>query len=270
MTLPSYTSFECSGREALFLFQLMNIPEAEQLLRDLNNPSLEGEQAEGMYKQVVNRLVKDSVIEVEDGQVTIDRQVHNLLMGCKLSIAVIRLELHIVDGESSVTYGFLSGMQIVEWVWMPARDQAVLSSFKELQDLFQLMGNRIELPDTAEEMLRTAIQAETLQQLFALPIGSDVESTQSILQQDHHLNESLINELSHAFVTILRQGQFDVYTRGTEGKPQTIYFLGSTGGNWLFLEGKDTDLTAFKVTEEEVVQSLFLLTTRSLSMLPLV
>lgn len=270
MDLSSYTSFECSGREALFLFQLMNIPEADQLIRDLNDPPLEGKQAECMYKQVVNRLVKDSVIEVEGGQVTIDPQVHNLLMGCKLSSAVTRLDLHIADGESSVIYGFLSGMQIVEWVWTPTRDQALLSSFEALQDLFQLMGNRIELPDTAEEMMRTPIQAETLQQLSALPIGSDFETMQSILQQDHHLNESLINELSHAFSTIRRRGQFDVYTRGTEGKSQTIYFLGSTDGNWLFLEGKDTDLTAFKVTEEELVQSLFLLTTRSLSMLPAV
>lgn len=268
--MPSYTSFECSGREALFLFQLMNIPEADQLIRDLNDPSLEGEQAEYMYKQVVNRLVKDSVIEVDDGQVTLDPQVHSLLMGCKLSSAVTRLDLHIADGESSVTYGFLSGMQIVEWVWVPTRDQAVLSSYEELQDLFQVIGNRIELPDTAEEMMRTPIQAETLQQLSALPIGSDIETMQSILQQDHHLNESLINELSHAFETIRKRGQFDVYTRGTEGKPQTIYFLGSTNGNWLFLEGKDTDLTAFKVTEEELVQSLFLLTTRSLSTLPVV
>jgi hypothetical protein len=277
MTLPSYTSFQCSGREALFLFQLMNIPEANQLLVDLNDPELQGEQAQLVYEQILRGLVEDGVIVEDNKQIILEPQVHNLLIGCKLSSAITRLDLHEADGKSSVTYGFLSGTQMVEWVWQPAEDQAVLTSFDELQDMLQVIGNRIELPDPLESnvnpatevAMRTAIQEETLQRLSALAVDSSMETIESILQQDHHLDQALMQTLAKGFTALEKWGQFEVYTRGQEGQPQTIYFIGSTHGNWLLLEGEESSLfTTFKVTEEELVQSLFLLTTRSLSVLP--
>ncbi|WP_145325878.1 hypothetical protein [Paenibacillus xylanexedens] len=275
--MPSYTSFQCSGREALFLFQLMNIPEANQLLVDLNDPELQGVQSERVYGQILRGLVEDGVMVEDNKQITIEPQVHNLLTGCKLSSAITRLELHAADGKSSVTYGFLSGTQMVEWLWKPAEDQAVLTSFDELQDMFQVIGNRIELPDPSpshvnpesQDTIRTTIQGETLQRLSALAVDSPMEKFASILQQDHHLDHTVLQTLAKGFATLEKWGQFDVYTRGQEGQAQTIYFIGSTQGNWLFLEGEESSLfTAFKVTEEELVQSLFLLTTRSLYVLP--
>lgn len=277
MTLPSYTSFQCSGREALFLFQLMNIPEANQLLMDLNDPVLQDEQAERAYEQILTALVEDGVIEADNKQITIEPQVHNLLMGCKLSSAITRLDLRAADGQSSVTYGFLSSMQMVEWIWQPAQDQAVLTSFDELQNMFQVIGNRIELPDPSESnvnsatqvAMRTVIQGETLQRLSALAADSAMEQIESIMQQDDHMDQALMQTLAKGFATLEKWGQFEVYTRGMENHSQSILFLGSSHGNWLFLEGEDTDLlTAFTVTEDELVQSLFLLTTRSLSVLP--
>ncbi len=271
MTLPLYTSFQCSGREALFLFQLMNIPEASQLLVDLNDPELQGIQSERVYEKILRGLVEDGVMVEDNKQITIEPQVHNLLTSCKLSSAITRLELHAADGESSVTYGFLSGTQMVEWLWKPVEDQTVLTSFDELQDMLQVLGNRIELPDpsASQDTMRTTIQGETLQRLSALGIDSSMEKFASILQQDHHLDHTVLQTLAKGFATLEKWGQFEVYTRGQEGPPQTIYFIGSTQGNWLFLEGEESSLfTAFKVTEEELVQSLFLLTTRSLYVLP--
>jgi len=254
----------------------MNIPEADQLLTDLNNPALQGEQAERTYELILAGLVEDGVIELDNKQITIDPKVHNLLTGCKLSSAITRLDLRAADGQSSVTYGFLSGMQMVEWVWKPAQDQAVLTSFDEFEEMFQVMGNRIELPDPvasnvnpqSQDTIRTFIQGETLKHLSALAVDSSLEKFESLLQEDNLLDQVLIRTLAKGFATLEKWGQFEVYTRGQEGQPQTLYFIGSLHGNWLFLEGEENGLlTAFKVTEEELVQSLFLLTTRSLSVL---
>lgn len=176
--------------------------------------------------------------------------------------------------ESSLTYGFISGTNIVEWLWHPERDQVTLTSFESLQDLLRIMGNRIELPDTVEESIHTPIQKHTLQQLLTLDNESGIERITNALRQDLHVHSAAIHELTQAFVNIQKQGQFEVSTRGMQNKPQTIYFMGSCAGNWLFIEDKENErkeiCTAFKITEEELIQSLFLLTTRSLSILPAV
>ncbi|NUU75437.1 hypothetical protein [Paenibacillus xylanilyticus] len=274
--MPTYTSFTCSGREALFLFQLMNIPEAEVLLAHLNDTALQGEQAERTYEKIKNDLIKDGVIESENNEIIIHPQVNQLLQSCKLSSAVIKLHLHTTNAEQSdpsMTYGFISGTNIVEWVWRPARDQVTLTTFESLQDLYHIMGNRIELPDSAEESLDTSIQKDTLQKLLTLKqLG--MERITFALRQDQHVHSNAIQELAQAFANIQKHGQFEVSTRGMQDSPQMICFIGSSTGNWLFIENKENKqretFTAFKITEEELIQSLFLLTTRTLSILPVV
>jgi hypothetical protein len=277
MTVPTYTSFTCSGREALFLFQIMNIPEAEVLFAHLNDAALQGEQARRTFEKIKTDLIKDGVIESEDNDITIHPQVHQLLQSCKLSSAVMKLHLKTSSSEqreSSLTYGFISGTTIVEWLWNPERDQVTLTSFESLQDMLRIMGNRIELPDSAEESIHTPIQKHTLQQLLTLDNESGIERVTYALRQDLHIYSAAIHELTQAFVNVEKQGQFEVSTRGMQNKPQTIYFIGSCAGNWLFIEDKENErkelFTAFKITEEELIQSLFLLTTRSLSILPAV
>lgn len=74
--------------------------------------------------------------------------------------------------------------------------------------------------------------------------------------------------LCHSIAAVEQQGRFEVYTRGTDERSQVIYFIGSASGNLLFLEGERENLfIPFIVTEEELVQSFFLLTTRSISVL---
>ncbi|MCG7385686.1 hypothetical protein [Paenibacillus sp. ACRRY] len=276
--MPTYTSFTCSGREALFLFQFMNIPEAEVLFAHLNDAALQGEQVKRTFEKIKTDLIKDGVIESEDNVITIHPQVHQLLQGCKLSSAVMKLHLHTSisseQSESSLTYGFISGTNMVEWVWNPEQDQVTLTSFESLQDLLRIMGNRIELSDSTEESIHTPIQKHTLQQLLTLTKQSGMERVTHALRQDLHVYSTAIHELNQAFVNIEKQGQFEVSTRRMQDKPQTIYFIGSRAGNWLFIEDMESErkdmFTAFKITEEELVQSLFLLTTRSLSILPAV
>lgn len=92
---------------------------------------------------------------------------------------------------------------------------------------------------------------------------------QAILQEDKHLNQTTVQLLSRSFATVEQWGTFEVYTRGTGKRSQGISFIGSAHGNWLFLKGETEGvLTVFNVNEEELVQSLFLLTTRSISVLP--
>ncbi|MET3939854.1 hypothetical protein ABIC22_002666 [Paenibacillus sp. PvP094] len=275
--MPTYTSFTCSGREALFLFQIMNIPEAEVLFAHLNDAALQGERARRTFEKIKTDLIKDGVIESEDNDITIHPQVHQLLQSCKLGSAVMKLHLKTSSSEqreSSLTYGFISGTTIVEWLWNPERDQVTLTSFESLQDMLRIMGNRIELPDSAEESIHTPIQKHTLQQLLTLDNESGIERVTYALRQDLHIYSAAIHELTQAFVNVEKQGQFEVSTRGMQNKPQTIYFIGSCAGNWLFIEDKENErkelFTAFKITEEELIQSLFLLTTRSLSILPAV
>jgi hypothetical protein len=291
-----YTSFQCNGSETLFLFEILNIPEAEQLRAELHAAAGQGEAAPS-YTQLLKDLVQDHVININDQEITIEPQVHTLLTACKLSSAVTRLELCSTDQGRSVTYGFLSSDQLVEWIWKPVHHQSVFTSYPSLQDMFQVLGNRLDIndpppeavPDLGQGSIRTSIGADTLRRLFELEISpaghsdeqagksgrteeaKETDKMQVILEEDKHLAQGWVQPLCRSLAALEQQGRYEVYTRGADERSQVIYFIGSTSGNWLFLEGETEDLfTAFIVTEEELVQSLFLLTTRSISVLPYV
>lgn len=292
-----YTSFQCNSSETLFLFEILNIPEAEQLRVEL--PAAAGWEGEAApsYTQLLKGLVQDHVINISDQEITLEPQVHKLLTACKLSSAVTRLELFNTDQGRSVTYGFLSSDQLVEWIWKPGRHQSVFTSYPSLQDMFQVLGNRLDInnsppeavPDRGQESMHTSIGADTLRRLFELEIGPAVNGDEQagisertedaketdkmhfILEEDKHLDQGWVRPLCRSLAALEQQGRFEVYTRGADERSQVIYFIGSTSGNWLFLEGETEDtFAAFIVTEEELVQSLFLLTTRSISVLPYV
>lgn len=294
-----YTSFQCNGSETLFLFEILNIPEAKQLRAELHAAAGRGEAAPS-YTKILKGLVQDHVINISDQEITLEPQVHTLLTACKLSSAVTRLELFNTDQGRSVTYGFLSSNLLVEWIWKPMHHQSVFTSYPSLQDMFQVLGNRLDMndtppeavPDLGQESMRTSIGGDTLRRLFELEISpaghgdeqagisertedaKETEATdkmQVILEEDKHLDQGWVQPLCCSFAALEQQGRFEVYTRGADERSQVIYFIGSTSGNWLFLEGETEDVfTAFIVTEEELVQSLFLLTTRSISVLPYV
>ncbi|GGH69887.1 hypothetical protein GCM10008014_53750 [Paenibacillus silvae] len=290
-----YTSFQCNGMETLFLFEILNIPEAGQLRSELHDAAGRDGEPAPSYAQLLKGLVQDHVVDVSDQEITIEPQVHRLLMGCKLSSAVMRLELINTKQGRSVTYGFLSSDQLVEWIWEPVHHQSVFTSFLSIQEMFQVLGNRLDIDDSPQEAVldpgqegsRTSIGGDTLRRLFELEISPEetgnepagvteknemtdkTEKTQFILQEDKHLDQTWVQPLSCSLAALERHGRFEVYTRGTDERSQVIYFIGSASGNWLFLEGETENLfTPFIVTEEELVQSLFLLTTRSISVLP--
>lgn len=292
-----YTSFQCNGSETLFLFEILNIPEAEQLRAELHAAAGRDGEAAPSYTQLLKGLVQDHVINISDQEITIEPQVHTLLTACKLSSAVTRLELCSTDQGRSVTYGFLSSDQLVEWIWKPVHHQSVFTSYPSLQDMFQVLGNRLDIndpppeavPDLGQGSIRTSIGADTLRRLFELEINpagygdeqagksggteeaKETDKMQVILEEDKHLVQGWVQPLCRSLAALEQQGRYEVYTRGADERSQVIYFIGSTSGNWLFLEGETEDLfTAFIVTEEELVQSLFLLTTRSISVLPYV
>lgn len=292
-----YTSFQCNGSETLFLFEILNIPEAEQLRAELHAAAGRDGEAAPSYTQLLKGLVQDHVINISDQEITIEPQVHTLLTACKLSSAVTRLELCSTDQGRSVTYGFLSSDQLVEWIWKPVHHQSVFTSYPSLQDMFQVLGNRLDIndpppeavPDLGQGSIRTSIGADTLRRLFELEINpaghgdeqagksggteeaKETDKMQVILEEDKHLVQSWVQPLCRSLAALEQQGRYEVYTRGADERSQVIYFIGSASGNWLFLEGETEDLfTAFIVTEEELVQSLFLLTTRSISVLPYV
>ncbi|CAI6084296.1 hypothetical protein PAECIP112173_04240 [Paenibacillus sp. JJ-100] len=292
--MSTYTSIQFNGMETLFLFELINIPEAEQLRTELVESIDQAEQSSERVAQILKDLAQDRVVEINDQQVAIEPQIHRLLMACKLSSAITRLELNTTDQGRSVTYGFLSSDQLVEWVWKPEDHQSIFTPFSSMGEMFQVLGNRLEIDDSSEETTPeleqgsayTSIGHDTLRRLFELDIQASgsgegnrsTEATQAteateriqvILQADQHLKQTWVQPLSRSLAALEQRGKFEVYTRGTDDRSQWIYFIGSERGNWIFLEVENEDLfTVFKVTEEELVQSLFLLTTRSMSVLP--
>lgn len=290
--MSTYTSIQFNGMETLFLFELINIPEAEQLRAELVESIDQAEKSGERVTQILKSLAQDRVIEINDQQVAIEPQIHRLLMACKLSSAITRLELNTTDQGRSVTYGFLSSNQLVEWVWKPEDNQSIFTPFSSMGEMFQVLGNRLEIDDSSEGTTpeleqggtHTSIGHDSLRRLFELEIRAsregnrsteatqateETERIQVILQADEHLNQTWVQPLSRSLAALKQRGKFEVYTRGTDDRSQWIYFIGSESGNWIFLEVENEDLfTAFKVTEEELVQSLFLLTTRSISVLP--
>ena len=290
--MSTYTSIQFNGMETLFLFELINIPEAEQLRAELVESIDQAEQSSERVAKMLRGLAQDRVVEINDQQVAIEPQIHRLLMACKLSSAITRLELNTTDQGRSVTYGFLSSNQLVEWVWKPEDNQSIFTPFSSMGEMFQVLGNRLEIDDSPEGATldleqggaHTSIGQDTLRRLFELEIRAsregnrsteatqateETERIQAILQADEHLNQTWVQPLSRSLAALEQRGKFEVYTRGTDDRSQWIYFIGSESGNWIFLEVESEDLFAvFKVTEEELVQSLFLLTTRSISVLP--
>ncbi|MBR2563739.1 MAG: hypothetical protein IKE29_03875 [Paenibacillus sp.] len=290
--MSTYTSIQFNGMETLFLFELINIPEAEQLRAELVESIDQAEQSSERVAKMLRGLAQDRVVEINDQQVAIEPQIHRLLMACKLSSAITRLELNTTDQGRSVTYGFLSSNQLVEWVWKPEDNQSIFTPFSSMGEMFQVLGNRLEIDDSPEGTTldleqggaHTSIGQDTLRRLFELEIRAsregnrsteatqateETERIQAILQADEHLNQTWVQPLSRSLAALEQRGKFEVYTRGTDDRSQWIYFIGSESGNWIFLEVESEDLFAvFKVTEEELVQSLFLLTTRSISVLP--
>ena len=145
-----YTSFQCNGSETLFLFEILNIPEAEQLRAELHAVAGRGEAAPS-YTQILKDLVQDHVINISDQEITLEAQVHTLLTACKLSSAVTRLS-HSIRIRHIRNVWFLSSNLLVEWIWKPMHHQSIFTSYPSLQDMFQVLGNRLDMNDTRQKL----------------------------------------------------------------------------------------------------------------------
>lgn len=78
--MPTYISFQCNGIETLFLLELLNIPEAAYLRAELSDALNQAERLHERYTQILNKLAQDLVVDIQDQQITIEPQVHRLLM----------------------------------------------------------------------------------------------------------------------------------------------------------------------------------------------
>ncbi|MCM3784811.1 hypothetical protein M3231_17735 [Neobacillus mesonae] len=267
--LSSY-SVQLTAAEAAFLFQLMDIPEGEALL-EYAADDRENIPPEKRYELILKDLKTAGLLAVDGKNVILDSLLLELLKACKYSCVTPILQFHNTEGESSIIYGFLSGAQAAELKWCSETGEVILTSLLEgLEELVSRMGDTLLLPDTEEKAGRLSMYPETFNRIKDQQGKFNLAELKSNVQSDAlaQNNPSLLAELMEVCSSCRQQGMFEVIIRGTELCSHPIYFMGSPDGNWIFIKDENREMVqAYQVTEPEFIQTLYLVTTRTLSIL---
>lgn len=268
----SYT-VQLTAAEAAFLFQLMDIPEGEAWSKIYEADVERGEEIllEQRYAQIAKGLEDAGLLAMEGREIILDAVLLELLKSCKYSSAVTILRSCTANGESTIIYGFLSGTEVTEMKWTSETGEVLFTALEEgLEAFVSRMGDSLLLPDVLEQSGRISMHTETLNRMINQLGHPDDTMLQSILQNDQKVQGSspLFPALMEACASARQQGTFEAVIRGTELRSATIYYIGSPQGNWLFIQDAERNLAqGYPVTEPEFIQTLYLITTRTLSVL---
>ncbi|MEK5061674.1 hypothetical protein BK126_22175 [Paenibacillus sp. FSL H7-0326] len=268
----SYT-VQLTAAEAAFLFQLMDISEGEAWFKIYEANEERGKEIppEQRYAPIAKGLEDAGLLAMEGREIILDVVLLELLNSCKYSSAVTILRSCTAQGQSSITYGFISGTQVIEMKWSSETGEVLLTALEEgLETFVSRMGDNLLLPDVEEQSGRISMERETLNRLVYQLSHPDDKMLQSILQNDQIAQASspLFPALMEACASARQQGTFEAVIRGTELRSATVYYIGSPQGNWLFIQDAERDLAqGYPVTEPEFIQTVYLITTRTLSAL---
>lgn len=267
MALPY--SFHLTVNEAAFLFQLMGIPEGDSL------PVIFGANAtkETVFtdqQRLIRQLEEAGLLQSDEKDITLESGLLNLLQACKYSSAVLLLQSSSLVSRFSVSYAFISGGQIVRLTWNSAAVKVVLSSFQaSLEELLSQVGDELQLPDVTAKDYRICLQPVTLKQLQEQWVTKNANAYESILRSDPSAQTEApaVASLLQSCHSIQQWGTFDAVIRGTELRSQTVYFIGSTAANWIFIQNGEGLMQGYSLTEPELIQTLYLIAAGTLKVL---
>lgn len=266
--MTSSVSIQLKAIETAFLFQLMGITEGETLLEDFSVTEAENESVEEHYTNVMKQLKDTGLLALDGNNITLESKVLDYLKACKYSSVSARLKVQGTEGETSVTYAFISGAQVVEMRWSSETGDVILTSLEEgVEELLSRMGDHMLLPDTEESSYRIRLQPSTLKQLQEQLGDADPTVYQAVLRGDALVEAQAATALLESCRSIQQWGSYETVIRGTEIRSQTVQFIGSPSGHWLFTQEEEGLVHGFQITEPELIQSLYLVTISTLSIL---
>lgn len=264
--MTSSVSFQLTVAETAFMFQLMGIPEGETMLEDFGAAKAENVPPEEFYRNVKKELEDAGLLQSDGNHITFELSILEQLKACKYSSASTRLEVHGTDGESSIIYAFVSGSQVVEMRWNSKTGDIILTSLKEgLEEQLARIGDRFPMPDAKEGTYRILMRPETLKRLQEQFGSADPAMHQAVLRNDTWADAQAAGALIEAFCSVDQWGIFETAIRGTEIRSIPVQFIASPRGHWLFMQKEGERVQGFQITKTELIQSLYLVAKRTLS-----
>lgn len=264
--MSALISIQLTAIEAAMLFQFMEIPEGQTLLEELGVPEAENLSVDQYATKVLKQLEDAGLLQLNGKQIILESRILDHLKACKYSSALSRMKVLNQEGESAVTYAFISGAQVVEMSWSSGTGDVILTSLKDgVEEMISRIGDQMLLPDTENNSYSIQLQPKTFKEIQAQLGQADRDVYETILSEDDTAEEHAVGSLIETCRSLEQWGVFDTIIRGTDIRSQTVHFLGSPSGNWIFIQDGDGMVHGFQLTEPELIQSLYLITTRSLS-----
>lgn len=263
-------SVRLTAIEAVLLFQLMEIPEGQTLYEEFSELVDKWILDDSSTLKVMGQLEKAGLVQLNGKQIIIEPELLELLKACKYSSVVSRFQALDYTSKTSITYAFISGSQVVEMRWSSDPGDVILSSLVDgVEEMVCRLGEHMLLPGSENNSYNIQLQPQTfmdLQSQFGQKDGSVFET---ILLKDDLAEELAMRSLIESCRSLHQWGSLDFYIRGTDIRSQKTYYMGSPAGHWIFIHDQDGMLRGFQVTETELIQSFYLMTTRSLSIFAL-
>lgn len=265
--LTAAASIQLTAEEVVFLFELMEIPESGQLMSDygLSEDKL---MLECMYENVIRQLEDAELLSLDGKRIILEFSLLELLKTCKSSSAVVRLELHDIQAESSVIYGFIAGSHWIELRCALNSGEVQFTRLENsLDEQISRLGMYLRLSDEAAGSDEIQVPVELLLQVQELLGNPNAESYQNVLRDERLVHGHAVDSFVEACCQLEQWGRFEAGIRMADIQSNPILYLGSPAGNWLFIqEGLET-ARGYRLDETEMMQSLYLITTRTLSLL---
>lgn len=251
-------SVRLTGDEAAFLFQMMEIPEADGMLLDFGLTKPGRKSVEALFQQAATSLETSGLLESADRRLTMEIRLMEMLKACRNSSASIKIKARINREETRIIHGFLSGMTAVELQWSSLTGEVLLSLLNGgLEELVTNMGIALALTDSEEDTHRTIMREETYHQLKEKLSRSETDGYLAILRREEAADDPAAQALSEACRSWQQWGMFQAGIRGTEIHSQPIHFIGSPAGHWLFIYDELKQVHGFQMSETELFQTLY-------------
>lgn len=264
--MSALISIQLSAIEAALLLQFMEIPEGQTLLEELGVSEAENLSVDQYATKVIKQLEDAGLLQLNGKQIILESRILDHLKACKYSSALSRLKVLNIESESTVTYAFISGAQVVEMRWSSRTDEVILTSLEDgVEEMISRIGEQMVLPSTDNNSYSIQLQPKTFNNLQAQLGHMDQGVYETIILEDDMAEEDAASSLIETCRSLHQWGVFDTIIRGTEIRSQTVHFLGSPSGHWIFIQDGEGIVHGFQLTEPELIQSLYLVTMRSLS-----
>ncbi|WP_422656836.1 hypothetical protein ACK8P5_13710 [Paenibacillus sp. EC2-1] len=264
--MSTLISVRLTAIEAVLLFQLMEIPEGQTLYEEFSQMEEKWILDESLTVKVMGELEKAGLVQLNGKQIIIKSELLELLKACKYSSVVSRFHVLDLTSKTSLTYAFISGSQVVEMRFSSDSGDVIFTSLVDgVEEMVSRLGELMVLPVSENNSYSIQLQPQTFKDLQTQLTLKDRGVYETILLKDDLADELAMCSLIESCRSLNQWGSLDLYIRGTDIQSQKTYYIGSPAGHWIFIHDQDGMLRGFQVTEPELIQSFYLITTRTLS-----